>query len=98
MKFVTILTFICLFIVTACEKNAPPSISSLESDTDTIVGGSEVQLNVSASDENGDILSYQWSANGGAFLSKTDSTSVMWKAPLPTTNETYLIVNQPNLL
>ncbi len=82
---------ISLFGLTCCEKNQAPEISSIKSLTEVIVGGSEVLLVVNVSDENGEVLTYNWSANVGEFIYSTTSDSVIWKAPISITEESYTI-------
>ena len=91
MKKCTLLLLALLLIVIGCEKNQAPQITSIESRTEIIVGGSEVVLKVNSSDENGDSLTYNWSANGGEIISTTTSDSLVWKAPESISEDSYTI-------
>jgi len=91
MKKYTILLSALLLIVIGCEKNQAPQITTIESLTKVIVGGSEVLLKVNCSDENGDALTYNWNANGGEIISTTTSDSLVWKAPTSISEDSYTI-------
>ncbi|MCJ7653924.1 MAG: PKD domain-containing protein, partial [Dehalococcoidia bacterium] len=58
--------------------NQPPIINSLtaEKEADTL---SESQITCEATDADGDVLSYRWSANGGTI--KGEGSSITWVAP-----------------
>jgi len=58
--------------------NQPPTINSLtaEMETSTL---SESQIACEANDADGDILSYQWSSDGGTI--KGEDSSIAWVAP-----------------
>ena len=92
MKTKVVVSLLALAVlITSCHKNGAPQITSIESLTEIIVGGSEVKLVVDVSDEDGDILTYDWSASGGKFLSDIASDSIVWLAPTTVKNESYLI-------
>ena len=75
-------SFIVLpFLFIGCAKNNPPVISDLVTSPDTRHAGTEFTLTVTASDEDKDSLSYQWSAAEGAFTSATNLAEVKWKSP-----------------
>ena len=59
--------------------NRPPTISNLVADADWITPSTNIQVTCSASDSDGDELSYQWSTTGGG-ISGTGSV-VNWTAP-----------------
>ncbi len=62
-------------------SNRPPVINSLTRTPEgTVDNGQAVVLAVSASDEDGDTLSYSWSADQGSF-NASNSASVTWSAP-----------------
>ncbi|MFC2122054.1 FISUMP domain-containing protein, partial [Bacteroidota bacterium] len=88
-KLSFILPFISLLFLMSCEKNQAPEVNNIQSLTDTIVGGSEVIIEVDANDTDEDVLTYLWSANGGEFISSIDSILVIWKAPLSITDASY---------
>jgi hypothetical protein len=58
--------------------NQPPIINSLtaEKEVDAL---SESQIICEATDADGDVLSYQWSADGGTI--KSEGSSITWAAP-----------------
>jgi len=61
--------------------NRAPVINSFtRSPSGGVNSGDTVTLNVSASDPDGDNISYAWSATAGS-LDRTDATSVVWTAP-----------------
>jgi len=59
-------------------SNQPPIINSLtaEKEVDTL---SEYQVTCEATDADGDVLSYQWSADAGTI--KSEGSSITWVAP-----------------
>ena len=59
--------------------NKPPTIASLIADTDWTTPSGSLQVTCTASDPDGDELSYEWSANGGD-ISGTGAV-VNWIAP-----------------
>ncbi len=88
-------TYLILSIIVSisisCKQNQAPQVTSVNSDAETIVGGSIVHLDIDASDEEGDLLTYSWSASGGKFLSRTNKNTVTWLAPTEIENQTYSI-------
>jgi hypothetical protein len=90
-KLVILLTIAVLLLSSGCTlssppppptpptpTNQPPTINSLtaENEVDTL---SESQIICEATDADGDILSYQWSADGGII--KSEGSSINWVAP-----------------
>jgi len=59
--------------------NRLPTINSLEADTEWIAPSGGVQLTCTASDRDGDGLSYQWSASGGDISGP--GAIAVWTAP-----------------
>ena len=62
------------------ELNNPPSVSA-SCQPCTVVPGGEVQLTATASDPDGDNLTYAWTASQGAFSGETDAAATSWTAP-----------------
>ena len=62
------------------EPNQPPSVSA-SCHPCTVVPGGEVRLTATASDPNGDDLTYSWTASQGAFSGGTDAAATRWTAP-----------------
>ncbi len=70
-----------LLLASSCTTatNRLPTITSLEADAEWIAPSGSVQLTCTASDPDGDGLSYQWSASGGSILGT--GAVVDWTAP-----------------
>jgi len=66
-------------IAISVRDNNPPIIVSLTADTDWVEPSNSCQIECVASDDDGDELSYEWSADGGD-ISGTNSV-VTWTAP-----------------
>jgi len=66
-------------IAISVRENHPPIIVSLTADTDWVEPSNSCQIECAASDDDGDELSYEWSADGGD-ISGTGSF-VTWTAP-----------------
>jgi len=86
---VTFLLVLCLLLFTRslCDsgstepKNEAPGITGITSTRQVIDWGCTCQLSVTASDPDGDEMTYEWACTGGAFVGVTDSSTVTWKAP-----------------
>jgi hypothetical protein len=80
LVIVGIVTIAVLLLATSCMGNRVPTITSLEAEAPgwTAPLGS-LQVTCNASDRDGDVLSYNWSANGGN-ISGT-GPEVIWTAP-----------------
>lgn len=59
--------------------NRPPTISNLIANPMEVVHGGSSTLTCTASDDDGDNLSYTWTAQSGSF--RGSGTSVLWEAP-----------------
>jgi len=73
--------------ITAQVVNTPPEVTSLTPSTTSLAPGDSCTINCAASDPDGDTLTYEWTATGGAISGEGDT--VTWTAP--TTEETYTI-------
>jgi len=82
MKKATLRFLTCLIILISCQKeNNPPSIQQVIAIPRGTTIGETVQLNCTANDFDGDVLTYSWFANSGSFIGSTSGSSVLWKAP-----------------
>lgn len=71
-------------------ENHPPVISDLTANPSSVDIGQTTTINCSASDPDGDPLTYHWTKNGGAFVGSTSGPSVTWRAPsIPGTYRAY---------
>ena len=60
--------------------NSPPTVS-LSCEPCRVRQGLGVSLEATASDPDGDDLSYSWSAESGSFIGETDGATARWRAP-----------------
>lgn len=61
--------------------NSPPNVS-ISTPSQTVNGGQNVTLSASASDPDGDSLTYQWTSNGGGvFIGGASVLNTTWRAP-----------------
>ena len=65
------------------EVNAAPTVEA-SCDPCEVRPGSEVRLTATASDPDGDPLTYRWSAPQGAFMGASDEPAARWQAPAET--------------
>ncbi len=61
--------------------NTPPMIDSLNVSSSEVFAGESVRINVSATDADGDLLSYQWTTGSG-IISNPDQANTNWTLPL----------------
>ncbi len=66
---------------TKTSQNQPPIINSIVANPGTVSTGGTSTISVSASDPEGDPLSYSWLANGGTLSSSTGPGPITWTAP-----------------
>ncbi len=66
--------------------NQPPVIDSLTSDKQEVATSTDAKLVATASDPDGDILTYQWAADSGTFSG--EGNTVTWTAPAISDNYT----------
>lgn len=87
-KFILIGLFL---LILGCKKNQAPVINSLEYEPESKKAGTVFTLKVTASDKDGDILTYNWTALEGTFLTDSKIKEVQWKSPLGGSGKTITI-------
>lgn len=90
MKKVFILVIVGLSLLT-CKKNQAPVISNMECTTESRKAGTVFTLKVTASDEDGDLLTYHWTCDEGTFLTTTNIREVQWQSPVTGAGKTFTI-------
>lgn len=95
-----ILSVLLLAFGLYCEKqkeNQPPSITTVTSSSSTVEINQTITLKITASDPEGDQLSYKWGANGGSFPNGNSQATVSWQAPItPGTYKIWITVDDGN--
>lgn len=81
-------TFNSIQIIVGSPVNTAPLISSLVVNPIEIDPDGTTTLSCYADDDNGDLLSYEWTATGGTFLTN-NTDEVSWQAP--SLKGTYLV-------
>jgi len=71
------------------ESNHPPVISSLIADPSSVNTDQTTTITCTASDQDGDTLTYTWTKTGGTFEGSITGPSVTWRAP--STQGTYTV-------
>jgi hypothetical protein len=79
-KYILLIGLIILMGYISCGGNTAPIITDIAFNPNQPSPGSDVTCTVSATDEDGDPLTYAWSANNGTFASNTGNP-VTWTAP-----------------
>jgi len=81
IRYLFIIVAAMMMLVPACKAmpNPPPIITSLKAEPEAILPSAICQIECIASDENGDELSYEWSASKGDI--NGNGASVTWTAP-----------------
>ena len=83
--------FLLMFLAVACERNRKPIIADLTCIPETRSAGTIFTLKVLASDEDGDIVTYHWTADEGTFLTLTNNREVQWKSPATGGGRNFII-------
>ncbi len=71
--------------------NQAPDVS-VAPESATVVGGSELVLDGTATDPEGDGLTYAWSSNGGGSFDDGSAVDTTWMAPAATTSAQSIIL------
>lgn len=69
------------YLVGEVDSNHPPVISNLTANPSSIDINGTTTITCTASDQDGDTLTYTWTKTGGTFEGSTLGSSVTWKAP-----------------
>ncbi len=80
-----------LMLFVSCEKNHPPIIAEISQNPANTSAGTIYTFTVSATDEDGDILTYLWTSTGGEFLSPLDEKEVDWRSPYDGNGEDFIL-------
>jgi hypothetical protein len=75
--------------------NVAPKMDVVHQSTDIVGGGDVVVLHATASDPDGQALTWNWTAEDGTFLNQVDdaqSSDVHWIAPAATPGTTFKVV------
>jgi len=80
---------VVLFVVDSGTPNQAPTISSLVPASTSVPPGGGTNVICTATDPDGDTLTYYWQASGGDIPSGSSGSSVTWTAPA--TPDTYSI-------
>ncbi len=75
--------------------NDPPVVTAVTAAPNPVTSRATVTLGLTATDANGDTLSYLWSAGGGTFSSAT-AQNPTWTAPLVGASTPFFLVVQVN--
>jgi len=85
---ISVLIILSLF---GCEKNHAPVVGSILCSPEKRNAGTLFALTASASDEDGDLLTYSWSCEAGEFPDGNAGFQTKWKSPLDGTGKEYAI-------
>ena len=91
LKITTILLLSIMIVIIGCgddgdspaapDENNAPVMEGVTAENDTVFSGDRTTLTCTASDEDGDDLTYLWTVPAGTFPNQNDSESVIWQAP-----------------
>lgn len=82
---------VAAMMILACGGNNAPIIGSVTADPTSTYPGETSDITCNASDEDGDVITYNWTAEDGD-LSSTTSSAVVWTAPDDTGTYTITVV------
>ncbi|TKJ39169.1 hypothetical protein CEE36_10390 [candidate division TA06 bacterium B3_TA06] len=77
-------TVVFIVYLAGCTRNEPPVIDRFVTDpaSDTLVtAGDTVKIICEATDPDGDLLAYEFEADGGTFEGPVDANDILWIAP-----------------
>ena len=86
-----LLLLILGILAISCKKNHSPVISGIECTPEVRNAGTTFTLKATVSDEDGDALSYLWTADEGSFLNSANTREVIWKSPVTGAGKTCTI-------
>jgi uncharacterized protein (TIGR02145 family) len=90
MKRFLILASVILTI-TGCERNHAPVVGSILCAPEKRNAGTLFTLTATASDEDGDLLTYSWSCEAGEFPDGNTGFQTKWKSPLDGTGKSFAV-------
>ncbi|MDD4645472.1 MAG: carboxypeptidase regulatory-like domain-containing protein, partial [Bacteroidales bacterium] len=76
-------------LIFGCERNQKPVILEMTCSPETGKAGTVFSLDVLASDPDGTVLTYMWSAEEGTFSPTPNTKVVKWTSPVTGGGETY---------
>ena len=80
-----------LLTITGCERNHPPVVGSITCSPEKRNAGTLFTLTASASDDDGDLLSYRWSCEAGSFPDGNTGFQTKWRSPLDGTGKSFTL-------
>jgi uncharacterized protein (TIGR02145 family) len=75
----------------ACEKNHLPVIINVSYSPEKYSAGTIYTFTAETFDEDGDSLLYEWTSDGGEFISETNLSEVSWRSPVTGSGQDYKI-------
>ncbi len=63
------------------ESTNNPPVISVETDYSKVITGEQIEFRITATDPDGDPLTYSWMAMSGSTIGPIDEPSMIWKAP-----------------